>query len=404
MKKISFTIATGLLIILSSCGEEKKKSTEASPKSASETQIQSSIEAKTSPLTYDHEVVVPDLTLAWGFAFLPDGSILITEKGGELIHFKDGEKSIVGDSPEVYVHGQGGFLDVFLHPDYENNGWIYFTYASNEGEDEGGNTALMRAKLQDGKLVEKQELYKATPNTTETVHFGSRIAFDNDGYLYFTIGDRSARDVNPQDITRDGGKTYRLNDDGSIPSDNPFTDQQDAKQAVYSYGHRNAQGMILHPETGEIWLHEHGPQGGDEINIVKKQANYGWPVVSYGINYDGTSFTDKTQGPDFTDPIHYWVPSIAPSGFAFVSSDVYPELKGDLLVGSLKFQYVEHLEMNGESVEGRNKILEGIGRIRDLRQGPDGYIYISVEGTGIVKLLPGEKSSEAGVDSTDTDS
>lgn len=404
MKKISFTIATSLLLLLSSCGEKKNKAPEASSEEASQTPPQTSIEAQTSDLTYDHEVIVPDLTLAWGFAFLPDQSILITEKGGELIHFKDGEKSIVEDAPEVYLHGQGGFLDVFLHPDYQNNGWIYFTFASNKGEGEGGNTALIRAKLQDGKLVEKQELYKATPNTTETVHFGSRIAFDNEGYLYFTIGDRSARDVNPQDITRDGGKTYRLNDDGSIPSDNPFVDEQGAKQAIYSYGHRNAQGMILHPETGEIWLHEHGPQGGDEINIVKKEANYGWPVVSYGINYDGTSFTDKTQGQGFTDPIFYWVPSIAPSGFAFVSSDVYPELKGDLLVGSLKFQYVEHLEMSGESVQGRNKIAEGIGRIRDIRQGPDGYIYLAVEGTGIVKLLPGENSSETEVNSTGAES
>lgn len=394
MKLTVFTLLFSVIITLVGCGEQKENE----PIAASESENNS--------YTYDYEVVVPDLEIAWGFAFLPDGSILITEKNGDLIHFKDGQKTTVAGAPEVYLRGQGGFLDVFLHPDYESNGWIYFTYASSEGEGDGGNTALMRAKLQEGQLVEKEQLYKAGPNTTQGVHFGSRIAFDNDGYLYFTIGDRGNRDENPQDLTRDGGKTYRLNDDGSIPSDNPFTDQQDAKQAVYSYGHRNAQGMALHPETGEIWLHEHGPQGGDEINIVKKGANYGWPVVSYGINYDGSSFTDETEGPDFEPSIYYWVPSIAPSGLAFVTTDTYPELQGDLLVGSLKFQYVEHMEMDGETVVSRNKLLEGIGRIRDVREGPDGHIYLSVEGEGIVKLLSKENtadtSSQAGTDTTGT--
>lgn len=283
MKLTAFTLLFSVIFTLVSCGEQKENEPVATS------------ESENNSYTYDYEVVVPDLEIGWGFAFLPDGSILITEKNGDLIHFKDGEKTTVTGAPEVYLRGQGGFLDVFLHPDYQSNGWIYFTFASSEGEGEGGNTALMRAKLQEGQLVEKEQLYKAGPNTTQGVHFGSRIAFDNDGYLYFTIGDRGNRDENPQDLNRDGGKTYRLNDDGSIPSDNPFTDQQDAKHAVYSYGHRNAQGMAIHPETGEIWLHEHGPQGGDEINIVKEGANYGWPVVSYGINYDGSSFTEETE-------------------------------------------------------------------------------------------------------------
>lgn len=382
MKVTPYALATSIMLLLTSCGEEKR-----------DTEDTAATPDQTSEYTYDHEVVVPDLEIGWGFAFLPDGSMLITEKSGELIHFKNGEKTQVAGAPEVYLRGQGGFLDVFLHPDFESNGWIYFTYASSEGEGDGGNTALMRAKLQDGQLVEKEVLYKAEPNTTQGVHFGSRIAFDNDGYLYFTIGDRGNRDENPQDLTRDGGKTYRLNDDGSIPDDNPFTDQEGAKHAVYSYGHRNAQGMAIHPQTGEIWLHEHGPQGGDEINIVEKGANFGWPVVSYGINYDGSSFTDQTEGPDYVSPIHYWDPSIAPSGMAFVTSDRYPELQGDLLVGSLKFQYIEHLEMDGQTVNGRNKLLEGIGRIRDLREGPDGFIYASVEGLGIVKLLTSENAA-----------
>lgn len=194
-----------------------------------------------------HEVIVPELSIPWGFVFLPDGSMLINEKDGRMIHFKDGKKTLVEDVPEVYNRGQGGLLDIALHPKYKENGWIYFTYASSEGDDNGGNTALMRAKLKDNKLIEKQLLYKATPNTTRGQHFGSRIVFDNDGFLYFTIGERGDRDVNPQDITRDGGKVYRLNDDGTIPSDNPFVDEPNAKKAIFTYGNRNQQGMAVHP-------------------------------------------------------------------------------------------------------------------------------------------------------------
>ena len=387
---ILIAVISGTLLI--SCGENGK-STENDTAAVTDT-----VQQKDAPVTipeeqltktqYQHEVVVPDLQIGWGMTFLPDGSMLITEKSGELIHFKDGNKQKVEGAPQVYVRGQGGFLDVALDPDYENNGWIYFTYSSSEGEGEGGNTALMRAKLENGKLTNKQDLYKATPNSTRGQHFGSRIDFDEEGKLYFSVGDRGNRDENPQDITRDGGKVYRLNPDGSIPADNPFVGQANAKEAIYSYGHRNPQGMIYNPETNEIWVHEHGPQGGDEINVVKKGANYGWPVVTFGINYDDTPITDQTSGPDFTDPIYYWLPSIAPSGFVFVTSDKYPELKGDLLVGSLKFQYLEHLSLDGKKVTAREKLLEGIGRVRDVVQAPDGFIYVSVEGKGIVKLLP----------------
>ncbi|MGB7841468.1 MAG: PQQ-dependent sugar dehydrogenase [Salinimicrobium sp.] len=337
---------------------------------------------------YEYEMVVPGLQIAWGMAFLPDGSMLITEKSGELIHFKNGKKQQVSGAPTVYNRGQGGFFDVRLDPDYDANRWIYFTYASSEGRGDGGNTALMRAKLDNNQLTNKEVLYKASPNTTKGQHFGSRIAFDKQGYLYFSAGERGNRDENPQDITRDNGKVYRLNKDGSIPSDNPFVGQKNTKEAIYSYGHRNPQGMIFNPQTNEIWVHEHGPQGGDEINVVKKGKNYGWPIVTYGENYNGTPITDQRTGPDFENPIYYWLPSIAPSGFAYITSDKYPELKGDLLAGSLKFQYLEHLSLNGTTVTARERLLKGIGRVRDVVQGPDGYIYVSVEGKGILKLLP----------------
>ena len=393
MRSLPLSLSFCFLFALSACGDEKQQQEEATVQEPVENESQETpIASESVPIDestgYTHEVVVPELQIPWGMAFLPDGSMLITEKSGELIHFSNGKKEQVQGVPEVYVRGQGGLLDVVLHPEYESNGWIYLTYASSEGEGDGGHTALARTKLENGKLVDTEVLYKASPNTTAGQHFGSRIAFDDEGYLYFSIGERGNEHENPQDITRDGGKVYRLNDDGSVPGDNPFAGEEEGIDAIYSYGHRNPQGMIVNPETGEVWVHEHGPMGGDEINVVKKGANYGWPEVTYGIDYDGSTISDETTGPEYEAPIFYWVPSIAPSGMLYVTSDKYPELKGDLLVGSLKFQYVEHLELEGRKVVARHKMLEGIGRIRDIRQGPDGFIYISAEGLGIVKLLP----------------
>ena len=336
------------------------------------------------------ELLIDEMQIPWGIAFLPDGGLLVTEKSGELIHFLNGQKTKVSNIPEIYVRGQGGFMDVALHPDYENNGWIYFSYSSNEGEGKGGNTAISRAKLKDNSLTNNELIYKGSPNTSKGQHFGSRIVFDKKGYLYFSIGDRGARDENPQNIKKDGGKIYRLNADGSIPADNPFVGNEEAKTAIYSYGHRNPQGLTVHPETDAVWNHEHGPRGGDEINIVEKGANFGWPVITYGINYSGTTITDKTKMNGMEQPIHYWVPSIAPSGMAFVTTDSYDGWKGSLLVGSLAFQYLERLEMDGSKVISRERLLDGLGRVRDVRQGPDGLIYVAVEGKGVYKLTPKE--------------
>jgi glucose/arabinose dehydrogenase len=339
-------------------------------------------------INYKTEIVVPDLDIPWGFVFLPDGALLITEKTGELIYSKDGTKTIIEGLPEVYVRGQGGLLDIELHPDYSKNGWLYITYASTDGEGDGGNTALIRAKLNGNKLTNVELLYKAGPNSKRGQHFGSRIEFDNDGFLYFSVGDRGDRDVNPQDVTRDCGKIYRLNADGSIPEDNPFVDTPNAKTAIFSFGHRNPQGMVKHPETGKIWIHEHGPKGGDEINIVQKGKNFGWPKISYGINYIGTTFTEDTALPGLEQPLFYWVPSIAPSGMTFITSDIYPDWKGNLLIGSLKFEYIERLVLKNDKVVKREKLLEGMGRVRNIREGLDGYIYAALEGVGIVKIVP----------------
>ncbi|MFS4415712.1 PQQ-dependent sugar dehydrogenase [Maribacter sp. 2307ULW6-5] len=334
------------------------------------------------------EQLVDELQIPWGFAFLPDGSMLITEKSGDLIHFFDEKHTKILNVPEIYQRGQGGLMDVILHPDYEKNGWLYLSYASSEGEGKGGNTAIMRAKLKDGALTDRKVLYKGEGNTTKGQHFGSRMVFDRDGYLFFSIGDRGNRDENPQDLTRDGGKIYRIMDDGSIPQDNPFVGTDGAKTAIYSYGHRNPQGLALHPESGKVWDHEHGPRGGDEINIIEKGVNYGWPVITYGINYSGTKITDKTEMEGMAQPIYQWTPSIAPSGMAFVTSDKYPGYKGSLLAGSLSFQYLERLVLEGNKVVKREKLLGDLGRVRDVRQGPDGLIYVAVEGKGIYKLVP----------------
>tara|TARA_R110002073_G_scaffold40547_1_gene114890 strand:- start:93577 stop:94716 length:1140 start_codon:yes stop_codon:yes gene_type:complete len=357
--------------------------------SACAQQNNSSVEAESpAQINYTTEVVVTDLNIPWGMTFLPDGSMLITEKAGSLIHFKDGVKTLVEGLPEIYVRGQGGLLDVKAHPNFAENGWIYISYASEEGEGDGGNTTIMRAKLVDMKLAESEVLYKAGPNSKKGQHFGSRLAFDNDGYFYFSIGDRGSRDENPQDITKDCGKIYRIHDDGRIPDDNPFVNTPNAKKAIYSYGHRNPQGMIKHPETGEIWTHEHGPQGGDELNSIKAGKNYGWPVISYGINYNGTPFTDITAKEGMEQPLFYWVPSIAPSGLEIVSSDLYPDWKGNVLAGSLKFQYLERLILKDNVVVKREKMIENRGRVRSVRQGPDGFIYVGIENLGIIKIVP----------------
>lgn len=338
---------------------------------------------------YSAETVVDGLDIAWGMEFLPDGSILIAEQEGKMMLFKDGETTQIKNVPEVVYKNQGGLLDLKLHPDYTNNGWIYFSFSGNlENDDEGANTVIMRARLKENELIDKEVIYKATPNTKKGQHFGSRIEFDKDGYLFFSVGDRGNRDVNPQDINRDGGKIYRLNDDGSIPTDNPFVSTPGAKAAVFSYGHRNPQGMAMNPGTGEIWVHEHGPQGGDEINIIKPGKNYGWPLITYGINYDDSTITDDTTLPGMEQPLHYWVPSIAPSGMAFINSDRYPAWKGNLLVGSLKFEYLNLVSLDNGKVVKEEKLMEGMGRVRTVKVAPDGYIYVSVEQLGIVRLIP----------------
>ncbi|MDN3653727.1 PQQ-dependent sugar dehydrogenase [Thalassotalea ponticola] len=331
-----------------------------------------------------------DVTIPWGMVQLPNNDLLVTERSGKLRLIRDGvmiDRDIEG-LPNVVVNNQGGLLDVALHPEYSDNGWIYFTFSSDKGEGKGSNTALIRARLKDFSLVDLQWLYKGAENSEKGHHYGSRITFDKQGFVYFSIGDRGQRDVLPQDLSVDGGKVYRLHDDGRIPNDNPFVDVAGAKTAIFSYGHRNPQGLATDPNTGRIWAHEHGPKGGDELNLIEAGKNYGWPVISYGVNYNGTSFTDLTRQDGMEQPKLYWDPSIAPSGMTFVTSSKYPKWQNKILLGSMKFSHLVLITLNGDEVVEQQKVLDGIGRVRNVYQGRDGFIYVGIDGQGIKKLVP----------------
>jgi glucose/arabinose dehydrogenase len=335
------------------------------------------------------ETINSDISMPWGMAWLPGGDMLVTDRNGEIFRVSNGETGDpLGGVPEVHTNGQGGLLDIVLHPDYATTGWIYLSYASEEGVGEGSNTAIIRAKLDGNRLTDHETLYKGAENSMRGQHYGGRMIFDNDGYLYFSIGDRGDHFTNVQDLSRDGGKIYRLNDDGSVPSDNPFVDQDNAHSAIWSYGHRNPQGIDINPVTGQVWASEHGPRGGDEINIAEAGKNYGWPYVGYGINYNGEPLAEATSGEGIEQPIWYWDPSIAVAGIAFVTSDRYPELQNHLLVGALRATKLELLEIHDDRVLRRTDLLTDIGRVRAVSQGPDGYVYLGIDGEGIKRLVP----------------
>ncbi|MFU8861349.1 MAG: PQQ-dependent sugar dehydrogenase [Cyclonatronaceae bacterium] len=333
------------------------------------------------------ETVLEGIDVPWGMAFLPDGSMLVAQRSGELYILRSGssEPAAISGVPEVYTRGQGGLLDVELHPEYEENGWIYLSY-SYPGEG-GGHTAIMRARLEGNALTDQEVLFRGEPLTTGRVHFGSRIRFDSNRYMYFSVGDRGEME-NAQDLTNHSGKIFRLHDDGRIPADNPFVDVPNARPEIFTYGNRNAQGMAVHPDTDEVWTHEHGPRGGDELNIMRSGNNYGWPEITFGINYNGTVITEDTARAGMEQPVYYWVPSIAPSGMAFVTGDRYPEWKGNIMIGALAHQHLHRVVLEGNEVVHTERILEQIGRVREVKMGADGYLYLGVEGTGIVRLIP----------------
>ncbi|WP_448548897.1 PQQ-dependent sugar dehydrogenase [Thalassotalea fusca] len=339
--------------------------------------------------TYSSELVAKGVVVPWAMVQLPNNDILVSARSGALRVIRDNQllPEEVAGLPNIESQGQGGLLDLALHPKFAENHWLYFTYVTKTNV--GMNTALMRAKLDIANmlLINQEQLYVADVEAGSSRHFGSRIAFDDQGFVYFSVGDRGERDEFPQDITKDAGKIYRLHDDGSIPKDNPFIQQPKAKPAIYSFGHRNPQGMLFDHESKTLWIHEHGPRGGDEVNLIQEGANYGWPVISYGINYSGTRFTDLTHKAGMEQPALYWDPSIAPSAMIKVTSDKYPKLKGKYLLGSLKFGYIVALDVDGKRITKQTQVLKGLGRVRSLMQGQDGYIYMGLDGGGIRKLV-----------------
>lgn len=340
--------------------------------------------------------IVDGIDIPWGLAFTDKSSFLVTDKKGILYHVEDGKKSIIKGIPKIVFSRQGGLLDVAVDKNFTSNQIIYLTASVSDSE-KGSNTSLFSAKLDGDSLVDLKQLYKASPDSEEQRHFGGSILLKNQ-HIYFTIGDRGNRDINPQDLNLDGGKIYRLNLDGSIPDDNPFFDMENTKKAVWSYGHRNPQGIVDGFNNDEIWIHEHGPRGGDEINIIKepknnedpvRERNYGWPKATYGINYSGSEITKNKTLDGVTDPYYYWTPSIAPSGMVMIKgSEIYSDWNNTLLIGSLSFRYLERLEFDNSGIIMREKLFPRIGRVRDVNLSPDGYVYISVEGEGIFKILP----------------
>ncbi len=326
----------------------------------------------------------------WGLAFLPDGRRLVTERPGRLrLVAADGtlDPQPVTGLPTIAIHGQGGLLDVALHPGFAENGLIYLSYAARG---EGGvGTEVARGRLVDHRLENVEVLFRQQPKSSGGRHFGSRLVFDRQGYLYITLGDRGEQE-RAQKMDDLAGKIVRLHDDGRIPADNPFADRPGARPEIYSLGNRNVQGAALHPVTGELWAQEHGPQGGDEVNVIRAGRNYGWPVITYGVEYVvGTKIGEGTHKPGMEQPLHIWVPSIAPSGMAFYQGDRFPRWRGDLFVGALKDQMLVRLRFDGEKRVKEERLLKGVlGRIRDVRAGPDGYLYLLTDSPdGVIARL-----------------
>lgn len=313
----------------------------------------------------------------WAMDFLPDGSILASQRDGALWLFKAGQRlGPIQNTPAVFHQGQGGLLDVSIHPAYGENGWIYLTFADPAENGTTAMTRVVRGKLDGMSWVSQENIYSAAADfyTSADYHFGSRLIF-KDGHIYFSIGDRGQQ-AQAQDLSRPNGKIHRLHVDGGIPEDNPFVANPQALDSIWSYGHRNPQGLILHPQTDVIWSAEHGPRGGDEINLIKPGLNYGWPLVTYGINYDGSVITELTEKEGMESPRHHWTPSIAVSGIRVYQGDQFPAWRNQLLVASLAAQQLRLVRLEGDKVVGDELLLENLGRIRDVVIGPDGYPYL----------------------------
>ena len=339
--------------------------------------------------------VAEGLTTPWSIAFLPDGKMLVTELPGRLRVVKPGEVpgEPVAGTPPVRVRGQGGLLEVALHPDYKTNGWVYLTFSdpfTNANGQVLGLTAVARGRIKDNRWTDQEIIFRAPYAfyKPSDVHFGSRIVFDGEGHLFFSMGERGEKD-NAQDITRPNGKIHRIFDDGRIPQDNPFVNVSNAFPTIWTYGNRNPQGLTRHPVTGEIWEAEHGPRGGDEINWIRKGLNYGWPVISYGMDYNGAPIAEGTAREGMEQPVTYWTPSIAVCAINFYTGDKFPRWKNNLFVTALAQQELRRLVIDGHQVVSQEVLFKDIGRVRYVTTGPDGCLYVALNGPDrIVRLEP----------------
>lgn len=374
MKQIIFSV--GVLLLLAALTGPGRAA------SATPTQSQTFAPYTPSEQGVVVRTLVQKLAHPWGMAWLPSGEVLITEREGRLRlvapDFKQVFPPIAGLPETLMVSGQGGLLDVAVHPDYAKNGWIYLSIV--EGQSKGASisgTALLRARLNNNRLVDVERLFSMQPKSRGGRHFGGRIVFDRKGYVYLTLGDRGDED-RAQMPNDHAGTVIRLHDDGRVPDDNPFVSRTGVPPEVFSRGNRNIQGAAIHPVTGELWTHEHGPQGGDELNIIRAGKNYGWPTITYGVNYmTGTRIGEGTAKAGFEQPLHIWVPSIAPSGMTFYSGKAFPKWQGSIFLGALRGQALIRLELRGNRVVREERLLSGqVGRIRDVRTGPDGLIYL----------------------------
>jgi glucose/arabinose dehydrogenase len=342
------------------------------------------------------KTVLTGYEIIWGMDFLPNGDLIFGEKQGKLYRRANETVTEISGFPAVLNAGQGGLLDIRVHPDYSKNGWIYACYAaSNPGG--GGQLRLVRFKIANDQVQNIEIVFTTNGSNTWYGHYGSRIAFNKDKFLYLSVGEggftsyggSSSGNINAQDLTSAWGKIHRLTDDGRIPADNPVIAGITGPTSVYSYGHRNPQGLTIHPETNEIWETEHGPKGGDEVNIITKGSNYGWPIYSIGINYDGTTISSGHIAPGISPPLYTWTPSIGICGMTFVSSSKFKSWKGNLLVSGLASQKLYRCVVNNNIITEENVLLSDSGRVRNVIQAPDGSIYVSVENPGrIIQIIP----------------
>lgn len=363
--------------------------------------LQGQAEVQRSALhNYTVVTVADGLINPWSIAFLPGGDMLVTEKPGRLRIVRNGTllPNAVPGTPTVLAQGQGGLLDVALHPQFAQNRFIYFSYSKPLTPGPGATTAVARGRFENDQVSGLQDIFVA--DTKGAGHYGSRLVFAPNGYLFITVGDRQAPssgnlETHPaQDLSNHHGKIIRIHDDGRVPTDNPFVSRAGAKPEIWSYGHRNMQGLLLHPETGDLWEIEHGPQGGDEVNLIRPGLNFGWPVIGFGVNYgSGAAIHAGTRKEGMEQPVHIWVPSIAVSGLMLYTGDRFPGWKGNIFVGGMVGQQLARLTLKGQQVDYEETLVRGMGRIRDVRQGPDGLIYLAIDGEGgkptaILRLEP----------------